>query len=110
VHSSQNVGLALRSHFLPRRPVSSTHALMFKNITQLLLLSEFTVGLRSIALYFLGGFSFFQVDMLLNRISRREYILNLLLILFLLELHPIARSFYTHRLFPLLLEHGLALV
>jgi hypothetical protein len=33
--------------------------------------------------------------MLLNRVSRREYIFNLLLIFLLLELHPIARSLYT---------------
>jgi hypothetical protein len=95
VHSAQNIWLALRSHFLSGRPVSSAHALMFEYISQLLLLSELTVGLSGIALYFLGGFTFFEIDMLLNRVSRRKYILNLLLIFFLLELHPITRSLYT---------------
>ena len=75
--------------------------LVLEVVGKLLFLRESGGRLLSVRVDLLGGLAFLQVDVLLNRVGRRQNILNLALIVPLSELKPVALVFDVLSAFPL---------
>ena len=100
VDRPQDIGSALRANY------SLVHSgdwnpLVLEVVGKLLFLRESGGRLLSVRVDLLGGLAFLQVDVLLNRVGRRQNILNLALIVPLSELKPIALVLDVLGAFPL---------
>jgi hypothetical protein len=83
---------------------------MFEHIPLVLFVCELTIGLGSKGLNLLRRFAGLHVNMLFYRVCRAEDVFDFLLVLFGLELHPVASVLDAECAFPLLHKDCLALV